>query len=151
MSNNMILKGHDMFASLTVDEIHKLSSFSAVKEFREREIIFMNSQPATHFYILMDGLVYLQLSGNSPEFNIPISKVEKGELFGISPLLKSSEYTLTAQCYKNTKALAVEAKPFNDVLQQNCVAGIDIITHVAQIYFTRYLDLIKRFQNVVGF
>ena len=150
MGNEMILKGHDVFASLTVDEMHDLSAFSSVKEFRELEVIFESNQEASHFYILMDGVVYLQLSGNLPEFSIPISKVEKGELFGISPLLQSPRYTLTAQCYKDARVLAVEAKPFRELLRQNRLAGVDIITRIANIYFTRYLDLIKRFQNVVG-
>ena len=150
MSDDMVLKGHDVFASLTVDEIHDLSAFSSVKEFRELDVIFENNQEASHFYILMDGSVYLQLPGNLPEFSIPISKVEKGELFGISPLLRSPRYTSTAQCYKDTRVLAVEAKPFLELLHQNRLAGVDIITRIANIYFTRYLDLIKRFQNVVG-
>ena len=112
--------------------------------------IFESNQAASHFYILMDGLVYLQLPGNQPEFSIPISRVEKGELFGISSLLKSPRYTSTAQCYKNTKVLAVEAKPFGELLRQNCRVGVDIIARVADIYFTRYLNIIKRLQNVVG-
>lgn len=151
MSDNLILKGHDVFASLTVEEVDMLSTFSSVKDYREREIIFETNQAASHFYILMDGLVYLQLSGKIPEFNMPIAKVEEGELFGISPLLKSPRYTLSALSYKETKALAVEAKPFRELLQQNYLAGLDIVTRVANIYFARYLDLVKRFQNVVGF
>ena len=150
MSNETVLKGHDVFGSLNVDEIHELSTFSTVKEFKDREIVFANNQAASHFYILMDGLVYLQLPASLPEFTIPVTKVEKGELFGISPLLKSQRYTSTAQCYKDTRALAVEAIPFRNLLQRNCPAGLDIITRVAGIYFTRYLDLIRRFQGVVG-
>ena len=150
MSNDTILKGHDLFASLNVDEMDRLSAFSSVREYRENEIVFENNQAASHFYILMDGLVYLQLPADLPEFSIPISKVEKGELFGISPLLKSPRYTLTAKCFQDTKALAVEAEPFREILQQNCRAGMDIITRVADIYFKRYLDLIERLQSVVG-
>lgn len=151
MSNEMILKGHDVFASLNVDEINKLSTFSSVKEFRTGDIIFEDNQAASHFYILMEGSVYLQLPANLPEFNVPISKIEEGEMFGISPLLKSPHYTLTARCYKDTKVLAVEAQPFRELLLQNCRVGVDIVTRVAHIYFTRYLDLIRRFQNLVGF
>ena len=84
MGNDMILKGHDVFASLTVDEIDALSTFSSVKEFSARDTIFENDLAAFHVYILMDGLVYLQLPAKLPEFTIPISIVEKGEMFGIA-------------------------------------------------------------------
>ena len=150
MADDTVLRGHDLFASLNVDEIDRVSSFSTVREFGEREVIFKSSQAASHFYILMDGLVYLQLPGALPEFSIPISKVEKGELFGISPLLKSPQYTSTARCFKDTKVLAVEAEPFRELLRHNCVAGMDIITRIGHIYFTRYLDVIGRLQAVVG-
>jgi signal-transduction protein with cAMP-binding, CBS, and nucleotidyltransferase domain len=147
---DMILKGHDMFASLNVDEINALSTFSSVKEFKNREVIFKYKQASSHFYILMEGVVYLQLPAEQAEFNMPVSKVEKGELFGLSPLLKSPRYTLTAQCFKATKALSVEAKPFREMLRSNSHAGMDILNRVAHIYFTRYLDLIKRLHSVVG-
>ena len=150
MSDETILKGHDVFASLTVDEINTLSTFSSVKEFSARDVIFENDLAAFHVYILMEGLVYLQLPAKLPEFTIPISKVEKGEMFGISPLLGSPRYTLAAQCYKDTKALAIETEPFLELLQQNRLASQDIMTRVANIYFARYLDIIKRMQNIAG-
>ena len=150
MINDMILKGHDLFGSLNVDEIDRVSTFSSVKEFGKGDIIFESDLAATHFYILMDGLVYLQLPGDLPEFSIPISRVEKGELFGISPLLGSPRYTSTAQCYKDTKVLEVEAAAFRELLQQNASAGLGIITRVGHIYFTRYLGLVRRLQRVAG-
>ena len=150
MADDTVLKGHDLFASLNVDEVNKVSSLSLVKEFREGEVVFESDRAASHFYILMDGLVYLQLPAESIEFSIPVSKVEKGELFGVSPLLKSSHYTLTAKCYADTRALAIEAKPFREILQHNCTAGMDIVTRVGSIYFARYVDVVRRLQNVVG-
>ena len=150
MTDDMVLKGHDLFASLNVDEIDRISAFSSVKDYRRRDVIFKSNQTASHFHILMEGSVYLMLPGERPEFNILISKVEKGELFGISPLLRSPCYTSTAQCFEDTKVLAVEAEPFRELLQHNCVAGMDIVTRVGHIYFTRYLDLIGRLQKAVG-
>ena len=149
MADDTMLKGHDLFASLNVDEMERVSSLSSVETFSEGEVIFRTDQAAHHFYILMEGLVYLQLSGELPEFSIPISKVEKGELFGISPLLKSSHYTSTARCFRDTKVMAIAAEPFREVLGGNSVAGMDIITRIGRIYFSRYLDVIARLQSVV--
>jgi CRP-like cAMP-binding protein len=98
----------------------------------------------------MDGLVYLQLPVSPDDTRFAISKIEKGELFGISSLLKSERYTSTALCHEDTKVLSIEAKPFRDLLQLNCPAGMDIMNKVAYIYFTRYLDVIKKLQDVVS-
>lgn len=150
MADDTMLRGHDLFATLTVDETDRVSSFSSVEAFSAHEVIFKAGQAPSHFYILMEGLVYLQLPGKLPEFSIPISKVEKGELFGISPLLKSSHYTSTARCYRDTKVQAIAAEPFREVLEHNAAAGMDIMTRIGRIYFARYLDIIGRLQNVVG-
>jgi signal-transduction protein with cAMP-binding, CBS, and nucleotidyltransferase domain len=150
MSIDMMLKGHELFASLNVDEIRQLSTFSSVKEFKADETIFEYNQASTHFYMLMDGLVYLQLPVDPEDSRFAISKIDKGELFGISSLLKSERYTSTALCHEDTKAMSIEAKPFRDLLQLNCSAGMDIINKVAHIYFTRYLDIVKKLQDVVN-
>jgi len=150
MSIDMMLKGHELFASLNVDEINQLSNFSSMKEFKADETIFEYNQPNTHFYMLMEGLVYLKLPVSPQGLRFAISKVGKGELFGISSLLKSKRYTSTAQCYEDTKALSIEAKPFSELLQMNCPTGMEIITQIAHIYFTRYIEVIKKLQDVVN-
>jgi signal-transduction protein with cAMP-binding, CBS, and nucleotidyltransferase domain len=150
MGIDTILKGHELFQSLNVDEVNRLSTFSSVKEFQKGEAIFEYNRRSSHFYMLMEGTVYLQLPANPPEFSFAVSKIEKGELFGLSPLLDSPKYTSSAYCYSDVKALSVEAKPFRDLLRLNCPAGLDIINRVAQIYFTRYLDILKRLQDVVS-
>ena len=145
-----MLKGHELFASLNVDEVNKLSTFSSVKEYKADEMIFELNQSCSHFYMLMEGVVYLQLPANPPEFSFTVSKIEIGELFGLSPLLNSPRYTSTAKCYEKTKVLSIEAKPFRDLLLENCPAGLDIINRVARIYFTRYLEVLKRLQDVIS-
>lgn len=150
MSIDRMLKGHELFGLLSVEEVNKISTFSSVKEYRAGETIFEYNQVSSHLYMLMEGSVYLQLPANPPEFSFAISKIEKGELFGLSPLLDSPRYTSTARCSEPTKVLSIEAKPFRELLEMNCPAGLDIINRVARIYFTRYLDVLQRLQDVVS-
>ena len=150
MIDDGMLKGHDVFAPLNVDEVHRVSTFSSVKQYKQGDAVYMTGEPASHFFVLMEGLVYIELPSEVPGFSIPISKVEKGELFGTSPLFASPDYTSTARCFEDTRVLAVDARPFRELLQQNCSAGMDIMTRIGRIYFTRYLDVIRRLQKVVG-
>ena len=43
MSGDTVLRGHEVFAALNIDEMSRLSTFSSMEEFSERDIIF---QPA---------------------------------------------------------------------------------------------------------
>ncbi len=150
MIEDKVLKGHDLFSSLTPDEIHKLSRFAHEKEFREGESIFEYNQACAHFYMLKKGDVYLLLPANPKEFSFAVSKVAAGELFGLSPLLSASRYTSQAKCYSEVKVLAIEAKPFLELIRSNSHVGLDIINRVAQIYYARYLNVLKKLQDVVS-
>lgn len=150
MSIEKMLKGHDLFTSLNFDEVSHMSKFSAVREFKTGETIFEYNQPGTHVYILQEGLVYLQLPAVFPEFSLALSRVEKGDLFGISPLIESPLYTASAKCYADTKVLTIEAKPFRKLLESNSLVGLDVMNKVARIYFTRYIDLLKRLHEAVS-
>lgn len=150
MSINGILNGHDLFRSLGVDQTHAISNFSSVKQCRAGEIIFSYNDPGGHVYMLIDGAVSLQLPAGPHDFGLVVSKIEKGELFGLSPLLDSPRYTTTAKCTADTEILSIEAIPLRQLLTDNCLVGFNIMNQVAHIYFNRYLNVLKNLQGVVG-
>lgn len=150
MSVDTMLKGTEVFGTLGVKAVDRISGFSSVKEYRKGESIFKHEQGTSHVYVLLEGLVYLQLPANPPDFNFVISKVEKGELFGLSPLLDSPRYTSTARCHSNVKVLAVEAEPFRELLKDEPAAGSAVMSKVAGIYFARYINVLQRLEDVVG-
>ena len=150
MNIDGILKGHDIFQSLSLDEAHQISEISSVKEFNAGENIFSYGQKAEHVYILMKGSISLRLPAENNDYSLVISKVEKGELFGLSPLLDSPRYTATAQCEEASEILFVEAKPLRELLRRDYHAGFDVMNRVAHIYFNRYINVLKNLQGVVS-
>jgi CRP-like cAMP-binding protein len=150
MGIDKVIKGHDLFQSLTIDEAHRISDLSSIKKYHPNEFIFKYGGAGSHIYMLMEGTVYLRLPSNPPEFSFIISKIEKGELFGLSPLLDSPRYTASAQCMEETEVLSIEARPFREILTNNSPVGYDIINRVARIYFARYIEVLKSIQGVLG-
>ena len=150
MTVERVIKGHDLFRSLSIEEANQISKFSSVKKHHAGENIFEYNGLSYHVYMLMEGAVHLHLPANPPEVSFVISKIEKGELFGLSPLLDSPRYTSTAQCTEPTEVLAIEAKPFRDLLRSNCPVGFQIMTQVAHVYFNRYIGVLKNLQGVVS-
>jgi CRP-like cAMP-binding protein len=141
--------GHELFRSLTVQEADRLSRMSAVKTFEAGECIFANSDLATHLYMLMNGSVHLKLAGGASEIGIVLAKVERGELFGLAPLMDSQRYTTTASCAERCEVLAIEARPFRELLRGNCDVALEVRNRVARIYFSRYTELVRDLQAVV--
>ncbi|UCD17866.1 MAG: cyclic nucleotide-binding domain-containing protein [Candidatus Zixiibacteriota bacterium] len=150
MSIGKMLRGHDIFQSLNLDETNEISSFSSVKKYRADETVFAFNDPAGHVYMLMAGSVYLRLPAKSSDLSLVISEVEKGELFGLSPLLDSPRYTATALCSETTELLSIEAKPLRELLKRNSHVGFNVMNQVAHIYFTRYINVLRNLQGVVS-
>ena len=84
MGSNQLLKGHELFRSLTIEEADRLSNFSATRRFDTEQVIFNFNAPSTHVYMLMKGAVDLRLPGDQGGSDLVVSKIAIGELFGLS-------------------------------------------------------------------
>jgi CRP-like cAMP-binding protein len=144
------LRGYDLFRSLHTDEVKEISSFSSLKKYKANETVFNYNDVAGHVFMLIEGSINLRLPATSQELSLVISNIQKGELFGLSPLLDSPRYTATAQCGSDTELLSIEAKPFRELLKRNSLVGFNIMNQVAHIYFNRYIGVLKNLQGVVS-
>ena len=79
-----------------------------------------------------------------------VSRIETGELFGLSPLLDSPRYTASALCRENTELLSIEAGRFRELIRNNPLVAFDTMNRVAHIYFNRYIEVLKSLQGVVN-
>jgi len=150
MGVRTILKGHELFRHLSMDEVEKISGFSERREYDQGDVIFRVGDKAEKVYILLEGEVHLHLRAGQEEFRIVVAKVEKEDLFGISPLLASERYILEAQCTKDSEVLVVEAKKFRKLLETDSATGVLIMTEVARVYYERYVEVLNRLQSIVS-
>jgi signal-transduction protein with cAMP-binding, CBS, and nucleotidyltransferase domain len=150
MNISGMVKGHDVFRALTPKEVDLVSGFSSVKSYEDRAEIFRLNGSASHVFEVVEGGVYLQLPGRTQEHSMMVSEVVKGELFGLSPLLGSPRYTSSAVAHGATQVLAIEAEPLRDLLQRNSLVGFNVMNRVAEVYFARYISVIKNLQEVLN-
>ncbi len=144
-----ILGSHDLFKALSMDEINHLVETASVKSYKATETIFKFEQTGAHLFLLVEGSVSLRLPSPVGEPTLVISKVGKGEVFGLSPLLGSTQYTAEGYCESDAEVVAMEARPFNSFLLQNSRTGVLFMSEVANIYFTRYIEVLKNLQGIV--
>jgi CRP-like cAMP-binding protein len=150
MSVTKMLKGHELFRSLSFEAVEKVSSFSGLKEFRKDENVFSSGVVGSHFFVLQEGRVNLRLPADAHEASLVVGRIEKGDIFGLAPLLGAGRHTTTAQCAEPCKALAIQVEPLRELLEQNSLVGLRIMTVAAQAYFTRYIETLHRVQKVIN-
>jgi CRP-like cAMP-binding protein len=149
MSVVAMLKGHDLFRSLPMEDVEKISVFSSVKSYAKGDTVHQRGEPASHTYILVEGRVNLLVPGWTDEPSLVVARVGKGELFGIAPLLGAESYTSTAQCKSDCEVLTIEAQPLKEVLGRNAAVGLHLMGKVAQAYFERYTENLDRLQRIL--
>jgi len=150
MGIGQILKGHDLFGLLSVEDMNLVSGFSSVKTLSAGESIFQFNALSTHVYVLMKGSVHLRLPSDDPDVSFLVHKLKTGEFFGLAPLLGQDRYTTTAYCTSAVQVLAIEAEPFRELLQHDYAVGYQVMREAARIYYSRYLGVIRSLQGVIS-
>lgn len=145
-----MLKGHELFQSLSFEEIDRVSSFSGVKQFLEGEEVFRSGSVGSHFFVLLEGRVNLRLPADAHEASLVVGRMENGDIFGLAPLLGKGRHTTTARCGEPSTVLAIEAEPLRALLEQNSPVGLQVMKVAAQAYFSRYVETLSRLQKVVN-
>jgi len=150
MSVSRMITGHELFRSLGFDEVARISDFSRPLSYKKRGIVFRHSDLGTHFYIVLEGCVNLKLPSADDESNLVVGRMEKGDIFGLSPLLGFERFTTTAECLEPSTILAIEIDPFRELLEKNLPVSVNVMSIIARAYFSRYIDTLRRFQNILN-
>jgi len=144
-----MLSGHELFRLLGPEEVEAVSRISSAKRFARGETIHEHDTAVSHVFLCLEGNVELRLPARPSEVSLVIAQVGKGEIFGVAPLLGIDRYTTTARAATQVEALAIEAKAFRQIVDGNLTVAHHLITRVAQVYFARYLEVMRRLQGVL--
>lgn len=149
MSVSKMLKGHELFQSLSFEEIDKINGFSELKQLSVGDRVFSAGSSGNQFFVLLEGRVSLRLPSDGHESGLVVGRIEKDDLFGLAPLLGAGSHTTTAECTEFCTVLAIDAPSLRSLLEQNCLVGFQVMNAAAQAYFSRYTEILNRLQNVV--
>ena len=87
MDGSTELKGHELFRSLSIQAVHKISQISEVEEFKAGDTIYHQNQEAKNLYILLEGLVALRFPAKEEAFSVSVIRIEKDDWIGAGTCL----------------------------------------------------------------
>jgi CRP-like cAMP-binding protein len=125
-----------------------ISEAARVLEYRPGDTIYRKGEPATYFYVVLDGQVSLRLPGKAG-ISIQVDELSRGAMFGSCVCFQFPDYSLTAQCSTDARVLQLDAATLKELMDQDLVMGYAIQTQISRIYFNRYLDTMKKLQAIV--
>ena len=150
MSDPKTLTGHELFGSLLFEDVDRINRFSEVKDLAEDEFVFEPGKEDAHIYMLMEGKIHLRLPARAHEASIGIGLIERGDIFGLAPLLGAGRHVTGARCAEPCKVLAIEVAPLRKLLEQEHAIGFHVMSLAAQTYFMRYVESLTRVQAVIN-
>lgn len=149
MSVTKMLTGHYFFSQFPPEEVDAISRFTSDRTIEKGDVICGIGQKATHAFILLDGEVELRLPSGSGEMGLMVSRVGRGEFFGLSAMLNHEHYTASAVGSKPSRVLFIESGPLMEMLNKSPLVGLKLMSIVARAYFDRYQKLIERVQKAL--
>ena len=137
------------FRGLGDDQLRLLTDLATPVEFPSGTLIFSECEPATDFYVIISGCVFLEICG--PQKCTTILTLGPGELLGWSTLLGSSHLTATARCQEATRAFVLAGPEVNAKVDLNPRLGHELMRCVAYSISQRLtatrLQLLDLFQG----
>ena len=138
----------EVFQFLRPDQLKKISDVAHVESFRAGETVYEKGARADHFYIVLEGQVSLRLPGRSG-VSIQIDELTSGAIFGSCVCFQLVDYSLNAQCTRDSRLLKISSAILKELMDQDLVMGYTIQTQISRIYFQRYIETMNKLQSIV--
>ena len=136
----MIFDNENLFTGLGKIFMKDFIEIASKESRGEGYEIFYEGDPATHFYIMIEGKVELSIKkGKHDVFTIQ----RPGEIFGWSSLVGGNEYSATAVCKKPSVLLAVERQLLEDLLEKHPKCGFVFFKKMAEALGKRLIEAYK--------
>jgi len=131
------LKEAELFKGLNAKQLQLFGRHFREEIFKSGEVIFSQGMPARNLYVLLEGEVTLGVKAKDGFDITAYSIVKKGEVFGLSSLVKPYKSNVSATCNKETRTLSIDGKIIRKLLKENSNVGMEIMEKVAEMYFNR--------------
>jgi CRP-like cAMP-binding protein len=142
------LDKNEVFQFLRPDQVRAISDVAQVVDFKAGETIYERGAQAEHFFVVMSGQVSLRLPSQSG-VSIQIDELTEGAVFGSCICFQIVDYSLNAQCTRDSKILKIESATLKELMDEDLLMGYTIQTQISRIYFNRYIQTMKKLQSIV--
>ena len=138
----MFLQRTEIFSELSPETMAEISKEMSEQSYREGETVYTPSDPAEHFYILVEGTVRLTIRREG-EIDYTVSRT--GEVFGWAGMMERPLYTAHSQCMAPTRLILIQKKALNRIFEKDPRGGMIFFKKLAGAVFQRLLYSYENF------
>ncbi|MDH5489367.1 MAG: Crp/Fnr family transcriptional regulator, partial [Rhodospirillaceae bacterium] len=137
-----ILKKVPLFARVPVDELKELVNDSHVVEAKCHKILFMQDDPAEHFYIVIDGWVKLFRQTKDGDEAV-IEVITRGQSFAEAAIFEKQNFPVSAECVTDALLVAIKGDSFISRIERQPDFAMQMLASMSRRLRT-HIALIER-------
>jgi len=134
----MYIKMSDFFMGMGKNFSVEVLDISEKLSRIEGDLLFLEGDPAHHFYVLLKGRVKLSLGDTGP---VVYMVRHPGEIIGWSGLIGRDVYTASGECMETTNLLKFDRDNFLEILNKYPQNEALLFKRLAQMLGNRLLEL----------
>lgn len=120
-----------LFSDLGRDELSHLIRESRMERQSTGSLLFLHGDPASHFYVVLNGLVKLYRATADGNESV-IAILPRGESFAEAAVFEEATYPVSASVVESARLLVIPAYPFLDRMLANKRLALKILASMAR-------------------
>ena len=134
----MYIKMSDFFMGMGRDFTMEAMDIAEKLARQEKDVLFKEGEPASHFYVLLKGRVKLSLGDSGP---VVYMVRRPGEIIGWSGLIGRDVYSAGGECVEDTLLLKFDRDVFLNILNKYPKNEALLFRRLAEMLGNRLLEL----------
>ena len=125
------LLGVPIFSGLSRGDIAELTAEAAPRRAGRGTVLFLQEEPATHFYVVFDGWVKVFRQAADGQ-EVVIHAFSCGESFAEAAIFEAADYPASAEVVEDARLLAIPGSPFLRALTARPELGLSILAAMSR-------------------
>ncbi len=126
----MAINESDLFKGVSQRFITKVAKGAEEQAFKKGTVIFRTGENASHFYVLIQGDVHIEI-GTGESATLAVTR--PGEVFGWSALVEPYMFTAVAKCVEETKVVKISRDLVEAAIREHPDEGLAVLKNLAGI------------------
>jgi CRP-like cAMP-binding protein len=134
--NVQFLKEHPVFQRLSEVYLHQIAEHMLVRTLSAGEGLFLEGEPAKHFYIVIEGTVdlYAEFEGDVEQW---VQMIDVGEVIGWSWLVPPYRWAFTAKTRDGAMLMQFDAEAIRELCERDPAFGYGTMKQICSLMLGR--------------
>jgi len=148
MTLRQMLRDHAFTAGLSENQLDALGKLAVEVTFEEDEVILLDGQRSTSFYLVVTGSVVVELS--APRYVVCVQSLGPGAVFGWSALLDRQDTLFQVRSRERTTALQIDGNALKTCCFDDPSLGAELLHRILGVVAGRVKATELRFAEMCG-